>query len=233
MLAHQGFSSEPIGSVVRSTGVISLDGGADGVLGRMSRTARQDWRTAHRQGLSLRWGARADLGVFFGLMRESCRRQHTTPNPGRGELLEALWEAFPGRIGLAFAEHEGRTRAGLLMIRQGSTIVFWKKGWDAESPRLFANTYLMVECLTWAAAQGLEEADMLSLAPDTAAAILAGVPLSEQQRRSRDMFNLRLGARPRLLPPAHLLIVNPLLRRAGNVALGWPRLRRALERLVK
>lgn len=231
-LARGGYVAEPLQNVIRATGVISLDGGADGALGRMSRTARQDWRTARRQGLNLRSGSRQDLGIFFSLMCESCRRQRAAPNPSRLELLEALWDAFPGKVGLSFVEHEGRSRAGLLTIHQRGTIVFWKKGWDAETPRLFASTFLMVECLIQAAALGFSEADMVSLSPDTAAAILAGAQLSETQRRSRDMFNLRFGAKPKLLPPAHLLVLNPALRRATNLVLRWPTLRQALERRV-
>lgn len=233
LLVRHGYFVRPVESVIRATGIVSLEGGANGVLGRMSRTLRQDWRTACRLGVLLRWGARPDLESFFRLMCESCRRQHEIPNPGRVDLLEELWDAFPDRISLAFAEHGGRVRTGLLMIRQGDSIIFWKKGWDSEQPRLFANTFLMVECLIWASSQGFRAADMVSMRPDIAAGFMSTGGLSEEQRRSRDVFNLRLGARPKFLPPAHLLVVNPALRRAAYPALRWPRLRQALETRVR
>ena len=232
-LVRRGFYAEAAQFVIRATGIVSLEGGIDRIVGRMSRTARQNWQSARRERVVLTWGARGDLPHFFSLMCGSCRRQREVPNPRRVQLLEALWDAMPGRISLAFAEHDGHRLAGLVMIAQGHRMVFWKKGWDSEQPRLYANQFLMTECLTWASTMGFAEADMLSMAPDIATAILAGQPLSEEQSRSRDRFNLRLGARPKLLPPAHVLVVNPVLRRAAYPALRWPRLRRALETRVR
>jgi hypothetical protein len=232
-LVKRGFYAEPAQFVARATGIVSLEGGIDRIVAGMSRTARQNWQSARRERVVLTWGTRADLPQFFSLMCGSCRRQHEVPNPSRVQLLEALWDAMPGRISLAFAEHDGHRLAGLAMIAQGRRIVFWKKGWDSEQPRLYANQFLMTECLIRASAMGFAEADMLSMAPDIAAAILAGQPLSEEQSRSRDRFNLRLGARPKFLPPAHLLVVNPALRRAVYPALRWPRLRQALEARVR
>jgi Acetyltransferase (GNAT) domain len=232
-LVRHGFFCQPVQSVIRATGIISLDGGADGVVKRMARTARQDWHSACRQGVKLAWGTRDDLALFFRLMCESARRQHAIPNPARVDLLEALWDAFPNRVNLAFAEQGGRKLAGLVTIGQGGRIVFWKKGWNSEQPRLFASQFLMTECLIWASAVGHAYADLVGMSPEIAAKVLANTGLSEQERRSRDIFNLRLGARPKLLPPAHLLIVNPALRRALYRGLRWRRLRIALYRRVR
>jgi hypothetical protein len=182
--------------------------------------------------VTLRWGTRDDLGPFFGLMCESCRRQQTSPNPDRVELLEALWDAFPDKVRLAFAEHGGRSHAGLLLIEQRDTLVIWKKGWNSEQPRLFMNQFLNTECLMWAAQRGFLSADVASMAPDIAAGLLSGGRLAEEHRQSRDIFHLRLGARPKMLPPAHLLVVSPVLRTVAHVALRWDRLRGLLERRV-
>ena len=231
-LVRHGFFFHPLRTVIHATGIIDLAGGADAVVGRMSRTARQDWRSASRQGVRLRWGAREDLELFFRLMCGSCRRQQAVPNPGRVDLLEALWDAFPDRISLAFARHGDLDRSGLLMIHQGDRIVFWKKGWDSEQPRLFANQFLMTECLTWASEMGFASADLVGMSPEIATRILANEGLTEEQARSRDIFNLRLGARPKLLPPAHFLIVDPTLRRVVYSGLRWKRLRNMLEKQI-
>ena len=229
---RHGFFSKPVRSVIRSTGVIWLDGGVDGVVRRLSRTARHDWRNACRQGVTLRWGTRDDLPLFFGLMSESCRRQNTNPNPDRVELLEALWDAFPDKVRLAFAEHGGRTHAGILLIEQRDTLLIWKKGWNSEQPRLFTNQFVNTECLIWAATRGFVSVDVAGMAPEIAAGLLSGRRLAEEHRQSRDVFHLRLGARPRMLPPAHLLVVSPALRRIAYAALRWSWLRNALERRV-
>lgn len=231
-LARHGFLPQPIGSVARATGIIRLDGGADGVVGRMSSKARQSWRNARRQDVTLSWGTRHDLQEFFRLMCETCKRQNEHPNPGRVALLDTLWDAIPGRVRVAFAEHGGRKRAGLLMIAQQDRIVLWKKGWDSASPHLYMNHYLMTECLLWASAEGFESADVGSLSPRIAARLLAKEVLVEDERRSRDAFNLRFGARPKLLPPAQLLVVNPMVRRIVYAGCRWPWLRHALEKRV-
>ena len=231
-LIGHGFFSQPVESVIRATGIVSLEDGANGVLSRMSRKARQHWRSACRQGVTLGWGARSDLALFFQLMGESARRQQQVPSPGRVDLLEAMWDALPSRVSLAFAEHAGRRLAGLLMIRQGDRIVFWKKGWNSEHPHLFVNAFLEAECLIWASALGYGFADVVRMLPEIAVKVLANEELSEEEGRSQDVFHLRFGARPKLLPPAHLVIVNPTLRRVVYWGLRWPRLRMALERRV-
>ena len=231
-MVRHGFLFRPIESVIHATGVISLEGGADAVIRRLSHTARHDWRSATRQGVTLSWGTRADLGSFFELLCESCRRQHTSPNPHRLELLEALWDGYPGRVRLPFAEHGGRTFAGLLLIEQRDSIIIWKKGWNSEQPRLFTNQFLSTECLIWAAARGFRSVDVAGMAPEIAAGLLLNGRLPEEHRQSRDVFHLRLGARPKLLPPAHLLVLNPALRRIAYAALNWQRLRSVLESRV-
>ena len=118
------------------------------------------------------------------------------------------------------------------MIAQQDRIVLWKKGWDSASPHLYMNHYLMTECLIWASAAGFESADVGSLSPRIAARLLANEVLVEDERHSRDAFNLRFGARPKLLPPAQLLVVNPIVRRIVYAGCRWPWLRHALEKRV-
>jgi hypothetical protein len=88
----------------------------------------------------------------------------------------------------------------------------------------------MTECLVWAAGQGYARVDLLGMSPEVAAALAAGRDLPEAQRHSRDVFNWKLGARPKPLPPAHVLIVNRALRPLVHAGLRWPGLRRVLER---
>ncbi len=231
-LRRHGYFPEPMASVIGTTGIVDLNGGREAVVGRMSRSVRKDWRSAVRGGVSLRWGGQDELPRFFQLMEASCRRQRTRPNPSRPELLAALWTAFPGSVLLAFAEREGRARAGQVMIRQGRTIVFWKKGWDSETPSFSVNQFLMAECLAWAAESGYAAADVVSMSPDVAAGFVSDSGLGERQRGSRDAFNLGFGARPKPLPPAQLLVVNPVARPLIYAALRRPRLRSMLERSI-
>jgi hypothetical protein len=232
-LTRHGFFPLPLASVISATGIIQLEGGAEGTLGRMSRTARQDWRTAARKGVTLTQGSRNDLSEFFALMCASATRQHERPNPAVVGVLEALWDAFPGRVGLTFAEHGGRRLAGLVSIRHRDRLILWKKGWSAEEPHLFANMFVMTGVLMSAASEGLCSADVVSMSLGGVAAVLAGHDESKATIRGRDMFNLRCGARPKLLPPAHLLVVNPAFRASAYRLLRWRGLRTALERRMR
>lgn len=211
-LVRHGFAPDPVPSVVRSTAIADLSGGREAYLGRMSRQVRREMRVAGEKGVTIRRGGREDLPLFFDLMCGSCRRQETRPNPARVESLFALWDALPGRLHLGFAEVEREPISALLMIGQGNCMTFWKKGWNSKGTQLFANCLLNVTAFDWACELGYKEVDFLALSLETARTLLRGEELSEAQRRSRDVFNLRLGAGPRLLPAAQLYVVHPVFR---------------------
>jgi len=217
-LCRQGFSALPLPGVISATALVDLRGGPDAFEARMNRRTRQEARQAVKRGVTVRWGARADLPLFFELMRGSCRRQNTAPNPGRVEILEALWDAFPGRIQIGFAHVQEEAVASLLLIGFGSRCTFWKKGWNSQEAVRHANCLLNVAALRRAADQGYRFVDFGALDRPLAEALLAGQPPTPAQLQSRHTFNLRLGAQPKLLPPAQLLVLNPVLRGMVNVS---------------
>jgi lipid II:glycine glycyltransferase (peptidoglycan interpeptide bridge formation enzyme) len=227
--AHQ-FDSSPFGGIIRATAMIDLAGGRTAWEARMHAKARQQARTATKRGVTTRFGSRADLSGFYTLMCESCRRQHTLPNPSRVELLEALWDLFHPHVGLGFAYADGNPVAGLLMIGHGPRLTFWKKGWNAQGTQLYANCLLNVDALAWAQEQGYTTVDFAGLNPCIAETLVAGKELSSEQLSSRDMFNLRLGAVPHLLPPARLLIINPVLRTVFHLGRKLPPIEKLLMR---
>jgi hypothetical protein len=211
-LLRHSFNANTVNSVIRATAIIDISSERSAWEARMHSKTRQQARTAVKRGVEVRLGDRSDLPLFFALMCESCRRQNTQPNPSRVELLEALWDMFSPHVVVGFAMADGEAVAGLLMIGHGRRLTFWKKGWNSKGAQLYANCLLMVEALGWAQARGYTLVDFVSLAPDIAEILVSGGLLSEQQQRSRDVFNLRLGAEARLLPPARLLVTNPVLR---------------------
>ncbi len=227
-LAAAGFEPWPVESVIRSTAIVDLAGGKAAVEGRMDANRRYEVRAAARRGVTVRWGGAEDLAVFFALMRDSCRRQNSAPNPASLAALATMWNAFGERIFLGLAEHEGRPLAGLLLVRHRDRMTLWKKGWNEQGATLYANSSLNAAALIHASELGCREADFVGLAYGTARALQAGQPLSEEQRRSRDMFNLKFGATARMLPSAHLLVVSPLLRTAFRCAAKIPSMRAKL-----
>jgi lipid II:glycine glycyltransferase (peptidoglycan interpeptide bridge formation enzyme) len=224
------FSRNPVPSVIRATATIDLRSGRGAWEGRMHSKTRQQARAAIKRGVTVRSGGRADLALFFALMCESCRRQNTRPNPSRLEALEALWDAFNPRLRLGFASVDGEAIAGLLMIGHGDRLTFWKKGWNSRGAQLYANCHLMVEALDWGTQWGYATVDFAGLDHGIAQTLVGGGSLDEAQQRSRDMFNLRLGAQAQLIPGARLLVLNPVLRQLHRISSLFPPVEKRLMR---
>ncbi len=222
-LANRGFLPVPVPGVISATAVVDLKCGRPAIDARMNRRARQEAKQARNRGVTICFGTRADLSIFFELMLNSCRRQGVAPSPARSEVLEAVWDNFEPNVHLAFANWNGKHVAGLLMIGFGGRCTFWKKGWDQSNPSLHANCLLNVEAIYWSAEHGYRVVDFGGLDRSIAEALLAGRPLTPDQQRSRHVFNLRLGAQPQLLPQAHLYACDPVLK---WVVTAWSRFTR-------
>lgn len=200
--------------VIEATYLVDVSEGMEAVRKRMHRNVRQCVRKAREQGVTVRAGTEADLPRFFELMSATCRRQGTSPNPGSLESLRRLWHLFArsGAAELAFAGRDGRDIAGRMNLVFGHRVTQWKKGWDGSNPNWHPNELLADHALEWAHTQGHRFCDFSAINRLTAEHILAGRPQDERIARSRDMFNLRLGGHPMLLPRARVLLTNPLLR---------------------
>jgi lipid II:glycine glycyltransferase (peptidoglycan interpeptide bridge formation enzyme) len=231
-MVRHGFFASPVGSVIRATAVVDVCGGRNAIMEQIGKKSRWEVRQAEKQGVTARLGSRADIPLFFSLMEETCRRQSTKPNPRNADALLTLWDVFLPRVLIGFASHNGKTIAGVLLLGQGKRMTLWKKGWNSRDPSLFANRFLNVAALQWAAERGYSKVDFAGIDPALAERRLAGAPLTSEQERSRDVFHLRLGAKPQLVPPARMLVINPAVRSVIGSLLRWRRLERlALHRL--
>lgn len=219
--------------VIEATYLVDVGEGMEAVRKRMHRNVRQCVRKAREQGVGVRTGGEEDLPLFFELMSATCRRQGTSPNPGSLESLRRLWRLFARIDGveLAFAGRDGRDIAGRMNLVFGHRVTQWKKGWDGSNPNWHPNELLADHALEWAHAHGHRLCDFSAINRFTAEHLLAGRPQDDRIARSRDMFNLRLGGYPRLLPRARVLLPNPLLR-WGYQALWLPRERRKNRRIL-
>jgi hypothetical protein len=82
VLVRHGLFVELVRSVIRATGIVSLEGGADGAVKRMSAKARQQWRSACRQGVTLVLGDPQRPGAV--LPPDLRERQAPAPDPELG-----------------------------------------------------------------------------------------------------------------------------------------------------
>lgn len=200
--------------VIEATYLVDVGEGMEAVRKRMHRNVRQCVRKARELGVNVRTGGEDDLPRFFELMLATCRRQGTSPNPGSLESLRRLWRLFAQIDGveLAFAGRDGRDIAGRMNLVFGHRVTQWKKGWDGSNPNWHPNELLADHALEWAHTHGHHLCDFSAINRLTAEHILAGRPHDAAIARSRDMFNLRLGGYPKLLPRALVLLPNPVLR---------------------
>lgn len=224
-LCRQSFSNLPVTGVIDTTLVADVSGSIEELHERISRRVLRYSGQAVKQRVIAQMGGREDLPKFFDLISETCRRLGAVPNPASVESLRVLWDAFHPKVQLGLATVDGKTVAGLLTIGFGSRLTFWKKGWNSEKTDAHPNALLNIETLRWANAQGYTEADFVGCDRDFALSVLEGRPLTPAQQQSHHLFNLRLGARPRLLGPALVLIVNPGVRTLVSAILRVPGLR--------
>lgn len=216
------FHDVPMLGVIDATLMNSSDGGKERIEKTMTREKRRMIRQGIRCGIVVREGGRADVPLFFEMMSASCGRQgEGTPNPGSVGALDKLWEIFDsqGCIRLTFAEFDREPLAGLLCIGFGNRVTLWKKGWSGKGREWHPNDILYMDAFLWACEKGFSVCDFAGLDTGIARALIDGNPMTDQQRASRDIFNLHFGGIPKLLPNAMIYLRNPLIRRAfGRMA---------------
>lgn len=221
-LPAASFAPNRILAIITATLMVDVTGGLSAVAARMRRTTRQLLGKAVRSGVTVREGSEEDLETFFHLMLKSCERQNVSPNPSSAAALKALWNASGGAAGcrLTLAEHSGKAIGGLFCIAFGEVLTLWKKGSLPEDLTVHPMEMLYHEAFAWAHCRGYRFCDFLSLGRWTAECLLRGLPLSEEQKRSRDIFNLGFGGAPVLLPEAYLYFPNPALSLAYRLLAG-------------
>lgn len=207
------FRSNPA-PVVQATCNIHTHDGLDAIRSRMNKTTRYQVSRAQKKGVTIREGTEADLPVFFELMLGSCRRQEARPNPATVEALQKIWTSFSRlrATRVTFAICEGKVTAGALCLRFGKRLSLWKKGWNSEFREMYPNDLIYFEICQWAASQGLDLVDHCAF--DELAAIEMKKKGSSEgiSLRSRDVFILRFGGVPQLLPKSMVYLPNPFVR---------------------
>lgn len=221
-LERVGFCRGAVPGIIDATLIVSLEGGPESIRARMGRTSRREVRQAIERGVQIVEGARSDLPRFFELMCHTCRRQGVAPNPGTVEALYWRWDAFGPDIRLLFATVRGEAVAGLLLHKFGSRCSFEKKGWSEAHPEAHPNTLLHVEAMYHAAAWGCNNVDFCAMDRPLAERMLRGENVEQELAETRHAFNIRLGARPMLLPSAQVCVFKPWQKWLLNWCLGKP-----------
>jgi hypothetical protein len=229
LLVGSPFLENFLSKVVESTAIIDFRSGMLEVEKGMSPIARKNVRQAVKRGVTVREAALEEAPRFFELMSATCKRQKTRPNPATAGALLNVLEAFssPASTRLTFAEVGGEVIAGLLCINFGGVTHLWKKGWLTTHGNRHPNELLMHEALGWSCSNGYKSCDFGALDRRIALSLLKGEGLNEGDMQSRHFFNLRFGARPKLLPKSRVYIPSYTLRQLYRACTAIIRLRRA------
>ena len=205
--------SNPMG-VIETTLLVNVGKGREALDKGMRRKTRKNVRLANQNGVTIREGAEEDIGLFFNLMSDSCKRQGVKPNPPTEAALHQLWLIFTKRncLRVTLAEFNHEVIAGSLNIIFGQKVNLWKKGWNFKHPDRYPNDLLYYEILHWACSKKFDHCDFIAFDRNMAEALQKGTPFSDVQEKSRHIFNLRFGGVPKLLPPARIWFANPLIR---------------------
>ena len=229
-LRAAGFSSWSVPGVLDATAWASLEGGPEAIRARMGRTAQKECHQALAKGVRIFEGDASHLGLFFDLMAHTCQRQGVDPNPPSVKTLQAVWNSFGSRVHLLFAQIEAQTVAGLLILCFGNRSTFWKKGWNEKFPEAHPNTLLNYEAMVRSHAWGCNFVDFTGM--DRTLAERWGASdksVHADLNKTRHAFNIRLGAVPRILPPARLYTPSRFGRIWAGIAIRARFLRNALK----
>ena len=219
-----GFVQSNPMQTIETTYLIDVSAGMDVVRSRMRPRLRRNIREGWKQGVTVREGTEADLPHFFRLMAATCARHKTTPNPASLDALRRLWRIFsPSKsIRLTLVEREGHAPAALLCLLFGNRVSLWKEGWDGSQPHWHAGALLEEATFEWAHANGYTLCDICGISRSTALHLLSGKAVTAGAISSRDLFNVRFGGYPKLLPPALVYLPNPVLRWGyRNIVAPW------------
>jgi hypothetical protein len=232
LLRQRGFLANRLQRIITATLVVDVAAGPDSTRARMNRTTRREIRQAASRGVTVREGTMDEVGLFYELMLETCRRQGTAPNPARADMLAGLWRGLPapalGR--LTFADCDGKTVAGLFCIGFNRRLSIWKKGSLPEYLERRPVHLLYDEAFQWAAANHYRVCDFCGLQRAIADGILSGEPMPPELLKSRDMLNLGFGGRPELLAEPLVHFPNRILRHCYRCFLVNPLGARVMKR---
>ncbi len=223
-LGPGGFIPEKVVRMADATLLIDVSKGWEAVHAEFNRTTRKKMRRGAERGVQIVEGSADDVGDFFALMKSTCERQGTRPNPANLPIATALLRAFgtKQKARIWFAEHDGKRIAGGFAIAFGNRVVFWKKGWDQSASEMHVNIMINADIIRWSTEHGYRWLDFGSIDRDTAEAMVAGKDLPSDVPSRRDFFNLGFGGQGLLMPPRLIRFSNPVVSLGYRMATMGP-----------
>lgn len=147
---------------------LALAAGEDKVWSGVEKPVQRQVRKSRKLGVTIRFAQhREDMDVYHELHVGTRSGKHGMPAQPRA-FFRGLWDRFAtdGTVQALFAEHEGRTIAGMVLFASGDTVHYAYGASEEQSLHLAPNNLLMWESIAWAASKGYQFFDMGRTARD-------------------------------------------------------------------
>ncbi|MFH2044718.1 MAG: peptidoglycan bridge formation glycyltransferase FemA/FemB family protein [Pseudomonadota bacterium] len=201
---------------------LQIDLGKDENVLLKQMTAKKRWniRRSISTGTNFLEGCETELGIFFELMSETCRRQGVAPNPPDKNHIETIWQLFKpqGYLKLFFIQHEGEPVSGGLAVTIDDRFIFWKGGWSGKYNKMRPNDALYWNLIKWANSKGYRYIDFVSVDRKAALYIKQNKVLPKEIIQTPTYFKMGFGGKIVYLPEALVYIPNILLNCLYRIA---------------
>lgn len=142
---------------------VAIDVDDETLLARMKPKTRYNIRLAERRGVQIRLGSRAELAMFYDLLRETSERDGFGIH--RFEYFRDVLDTFSEDAALILAEKDGEPAAGALVIRFGAEAVYLYGASAARHQRHMASYLVQFAAMRWARDRGCRFYDLWGIPP--------------------------------------------------------------------
>jgi lipid II:glycine glycyltransferase (peptidoglycan interpeptide bridge formation enzyme) len=200
-------------NIIDTTLQIDLGINENELLKNMTAKKRWNIRRSVAADIEFREGWESELGVFFDLMSETCKRQGVLPNPPDENHLKTMWLLFnpDGYLKLFFIQHGDEIVSGGLAVTIGDRFIFWKGGWSGKYAKMRPNDALYWSLIKWANTKGYRYIDFVTVDRKTALFIKQNKELPEKIIQTPTFFKMGFGGNIIYLPEANVYIPNVIL----------------------
>ena len=232
VLDDSGFVRTTLNIAPNATVQIDLSNSLERLLSNMHKTTKFNVKASQRKGVTVREGAREDLGTFCSLLSATAQRQDFV-HPGQNHF-EHVWEVFSagGHIRLFIAEYEGEAVSAALLMAFGDTVTYWKTGWSGEHiGRRYPNEAIQWAAIQWAKSQGYRYYDFGGIHRRLGIDLLAGKSDHNPKEHGTSLYKVGYGGEVKLLPEASAYVYNRLFRGIASKVSDMQMVSRTLSRL--
>ncbi|MCA9392150.1 peptidoglycan bridge formation glycyltransferase FemA/FemB family protein [candidate division WWE3 bacterium] len=162
-----GYFKAPMYFQAEHTMHLNLEPSEDELLKGMKKNTRYYVRKGEQGGVSIRFSKdRADIDLLFDLYEKTVERHDFVPYNKEYFLHEFDTFIVDNLVELVFAEYNGETIGGAMIIRFGTTGYYHHSGSVRLDPDVYANYLLQWEVIKRLKQQGMKMYDFFGIAPN-------------------------------------------------------------------